>query len=77
VQGRGKRNNCFIATDDNAAISENNRFKNGNLLFCHSLFILCTMINYIDVYKDKTFQTIHFLYTLLINTEISKINGVD
>lgn len=33
VQGGGGRNNCFIAIDDNAAISENNRFKNGRLLF--------------------------------------------
>ncbi len=33
VQGGGRRNNCFIATDDNTAISENNRFKNGGLLF--------------------------------------------
>jgi hypothetical protein len=33
VQGGGGRNNCFIVTDDNAAISENNRFKNGRLLF--------------------------------------------
>jgi hypothetical protein len=37
LQGGGRRNNCFIATDDNAARSENNRFKNGNLLFHRSL----------------------------------------
>ncbi len=37
VQGGGRHNNCFIVTDDNAAISENNRFKNGNLLFYRSL----------------------------------------
>ena len=37
LQGGERRNNCFIATDDNAVISENNRFKNRNLLFRRSL----------------------------------------
>jgi hypothetical protein len=32
-QGGGGRNNCIIATDDNEEIAENNRFKNGRLLF--------------------------------------------
>ncbi len=36
VQGGGGRNNCFITTDDNEAISKNNRFKNGKLLFHRS-----------------------------------------
>jgi hypothetical protein len=39
VQGGGRRNNCFIATDDNEAISENNRFKSGKLLFYRSSHI--------------------------------------
>ncbi len=33
LQGGGRRNNCFIATDDNAAILENNRFKMGGYCF--------------------------------------------
>jgi hypothetical protein len=33
VQGRGRSNTGGIVTDDNIAISENSRFKNGNLLF--------------------------------------------
>lgn len=33
VQGGGRRNNCFIATDNNAAILENNRFKMGGYCF--------------------------------------------
>jgi hypothetical protein len=38
--GVGWRNNCFIATDDNEVLAENSRFRNGNLLFGHSLIYI-------------------------------------
>ncbi len=44
AQGGGRRNNCFIATKyceavlfDNAAISENNRFKKWEVIVLRSL----------------------------------------
>jgi hypothetical protein len=37
IQGGGRRNNYFIATDDKVVLAENSRLKMGKLLFNHAL----------------------------------------
>ncbi len=69
IQGGGRRNNCFIATDDNEVLAENSHLKMGNLLFNHALSR--------PLWTEKCYFTRLFLYLSLSQFLIKSISSSD